>query len=998
MQDEDQTAIDIGYAVVSGPSVGRLELTTNPGVSISSFTQLDIDDGRLVYVHSGAESDDAFKFTVSDGAGGSIAATVFSISVSRVNDAPQISVPGPQSTNEDTSFSFGSTFGNAIVISDDDAFSSTVQISLCVVDGRLTLGSTSGLAIVSGANGASALKLTGSVVDLNSAINGLVYSPNRDFNGSDLLTIQIDDLGNSGSGGARSASATISISVAAVNDAPVQSLPGDQATGEDTPLVFSVAGGNSISVSDVDIDEGTGLIEFGLMATNGTLTLSSVGGLTFSMGDGAGDTDIVFTSTPANANAALNGLMFTPHADFNGTASIRVVTSDLANAGAGGELIDDDTVLIDVRAINDRPVGTQDQHTIDEDTTLTVGVASGVLANDYDVDLDSLIAVLESGPSHGTLVLNSNGSFSYTPNQHFNGSDSFTYSAFDGLAASVAITVAITVEAVNDAPLNAVPTLPSANEDTDLVFSTTNGNAIQVSDVDASPGTVGVRLTTWNGSLSLSTTSGLTFAIGTGSGDRDVVFAGSIVQVNAALNGLRFSPDRDFNSTTSLRIETRDFGNTGSNGELLDLDTISIEVIAVNDQPVAVNDRYSIDEDNTLSVSAQLGVLANDSDVDFDHLDAVLVAGPQNGTLALNADGSFEYLPSLDFNGSDSFTYRATDGRLASSLVTVTLTVNPVNDVVVPQPDVYNVDQMATLVVDTNGVLANDFDVDGDHLTATLIEAPRNGTITFNPDGTFTYQPDRSFFGVDKFTYVPHDGTVPGIATTVTLNVKQTVTSTGTGNGSGEGPPANTGDRDNDGADDFVGLAGIQSAAPVVETIEVESTDSVDAADAGDLQMADPVAGEPVAVLAMVSSEFMASGGFSDRRFEQLRELRDSSSSDGGGMQSGLSPLGNTVADAQFLWKELDALSTDLELDETRRELDVNFAVGTTAAVGTTLTVGVVAWMLRGGTFVMAMVSSLPAWTNIDPLAILDSTGMMNLDDQESLSDLVNKAKIKAAT
>ena len=89
--------------------------------------------------------------------------------------------------------------------------------------------------------------------------------------------------------------------------------------------------------------------------------------------------------------------------------------------------------------------------------------------------------------------------------------------------------------------------------------------------------------------------------------------------------------------------------------------TVTITVTATNDAPAAVADAHTTAEDTVLTVPAP-GVLGNDSDPDGDPLTAVLVTGPSHGTLTLNANGSFSYTPAADFTGSDSFTYRASDG------------------------------------------------------------------------------------------------------------------------------------------------------------------------------------------------------------------------------------------------------------------------------------------------------------------------------------------------
>src|SRR5262249_26163352 len=153
------------------------------------------------------------------------------------------------------------------------------------------------------------------------------------------------------------------------------------------------------------------------------------------------------------------------------------------------------------------------------------------------------------------------------------------------------------------------------------------------------------------------------------------------------------------------------------------------------------------------------GVLANDTDADGDPLTATLVTGPAHGTLTLSANGSFTFTPAANYNGTDSFTYTASDGRLTSSPATVSLTIAPANDPPVANPDSYSGSDATTLTVSaTNGVLANDTDIDGDSLTATLVTGPAHGSLSLNADGSFTYTPAANYNGSDSFTYTASDG------------------------------------------------------------------------------------------------------------------------------------------------------------------------------------------------------------------------------------------------
>jgi VCBS repeat-containing protein len=202
--------------------------------------------------------------------------------------------------------------------------------------------------------------------------------------------------------------------------------------------------------------------------------------------------------------------------------------------------------------------------------------------------------------------------------------------------------------------------------------------------------------------------------------------------------------------------------------------TVTIAVIDVNDPPVASADSYVTEEDGRLAVPAP-GVLENDDDDDGDGLTAELVRAPASGTVTLNANGSFEYVPNADFNGMDTFTYRASDGTASSEPATVTIEVTPVNDPPTARNDAYQINEDATLqVTPANGVLVNDNDPDGDTLTAVLVTglAADEGTLTLQPNGAFTYDPPTDFNGEVSFTYRARDPAgAESASATVTITV-----------------------------------------------------------------------------------------------------------------------------------------------------------------------------------------------------------------------------------
>jgi VCBS repeat-containing protein len=199
--------------------------------------------------------------------------------------------------------------------------------------------------------------------------------------------------------------------------------------------------------------------------------------------------------------------------------------------------------------------------------------------------------------------------------------------------------------------------------------------------------------------------------------------------------------------------------------------TTSGMITLPNTPPQSADDAYSTDEDSTLIVPAP-GVLMNDNDVNGDGLTAVLDTNPTHGTVTLNSDGSFNYMPDDDYNGSDSFTYHADDGTDEGNVATVTITINPTNDAPETVNDSYNVVTGNTLAVSAPGVLGNDTDLDGDALTAVLDSGPTNGALTLNSDGSFSYTPNSGFLGQDSFTYKANDGLLLSNVATVTITVQ----------------------------------------------------------------------------------------------------------------------------------------------------------------------------------------------------------------------------------
>ncbi|MDQ4133624.1 MAG: cadherin-like domain-containing protein [Actinomycetota bacterium] len=280
------------------------------------------------------------------------------------------------------------------------------------------------------------------------------------------------------------------------------------------------------------------------------------------------------------------------------------------------------------------PVGNADIYTTNEDVPLVVGIP-GVLANDTDPEGDALTAVKVTDPAKGTVALNANGSFTYTPNADFTGTDTFTYKASGGGSESAPATVTITVRPVPDAVNDAYET----NEDTVLNVTTPG---VLSNDVHTEGGLTAVKMSDpEHGEVTLN---------GDGS--------------------FSYTPDTNFSGSDTFTYKAS-AGATESA-----VKTVTITVKAVNDAPVAVNDTYATTTAVPLTRGPDTGVLDNDTDVDSTTLTATDASDPEHGTVIVGADGSFTYTPDLGFSGIDSFTYKASDGTAKSAAATVTITVS----------------------------------------------------------------------------------------------------------------------------------------------------------------------------------------------------------------------------------------------------------------------------------------------------------------------------------
>ncbi|MEL7252725.1 MAG: Ig-like domain-containing protein [Pseudomonadota bacterium] len=439
--------------------------------------------------------------------------------------------------------------------------------------------------------------------------------------------------------------------------------------------------------------------------------------------------------------------------DDGGTAPDVEGGSDDSSGGETGPttpLINDDPTELDTLeddgATNTPPTAPDSTLTTNEDNGF-----SGTLPG-TDPEGGAVNFTLTTGPENGTVALLSDGSFVYTPDTDFNGEDSFTYSVTDASGGTTTATVTVTVDPVNDAPVLATAVDITATEDGGVISGTVAG-----SFTDADGDTLTYSVVTDPGASAPDSQDGANPAgnIFRGPGP----FGGTVAMDPDGT--FTYEPFPDFEGTDSFTYVIDD-----GNGGVVE-GTVSITVTGVNDAPVADDVAIELEEDGSFSGNLAL------SAADVDNTDAELTfslveseeptffesefslgTGPFNGTVVINEDGTYTYTPDPDFNGTDSFQYEVTDPDGETSIATVSITVNAVDDVPIANDLSFNGvedDKLDGTVTAQNP--------DNETLTYSVLTQPVNGTVDMNLDGTFVYTPDPDFNGTVTFTYQVTDST-----------------------------------------------------------------------------------------------------------------------------------------------------------------------------------------------------------------------------------------------
>lgn len=420
-------------------------------------------------------------------------------------------------------------------------------------------------------------------------------------------------------------------------------------------------------------------------------------------------------ANPINGTTTLSGadVTYVPNANFFGTDSFSYTASNETYTSSPV------VITITVNGEDDEPTTNNVSATTNEDIAVIINLDA------TEIDGESYSFSIISQPSNGTLGSISGNQVEYTPNTNWNGTDTFTFEATDDrilLGKQNVATATITVNPVNDAP---VTTNQSASTDEDnAVDITLTSNDVEDDNISFS-----IVSDTSNGTTALS---------------------GTIVT---------YTPSSDWNGTDTFSFKAND-GTDDSNTS-----TLTITVNDINDAPIANNVTTQMDENKVSGRYQPVTVTLNASDVDGDDLTYVLIAGPANGSVGDISNNEIIYTPNQDFNGTDTFTYKANDGAEDSNEATVTVTINPVDDPPTTENMSVETDEDVALEITFPAT-----DVDGESLSYSIEDWVSNGTLELT-NNIVNYTPDLNWSGNVSFTYKANDGISDSNISTVTINI-----------------------------------------------------------------------------------------------------------------------------------------------------------------------------------------------------------------------------------
>ncbi|WP_048613287.1 tandem-95 repeat protein, partial [Vibrio coralliirubri] len=606
------------------------------------------------------------------------------------------------------------------------------------------------------------------------------FAPNENFNGDVNFGFDVSD-------GTDTVSANIDVSVTAVDDAPVSgdlaySIDEDGSIRLSQEQLLSQASdveGDDLTASDLTVggdatvtqnDDGSftitpdenfnGDIDISFDISDGTNTVQASADLTvnpvndlpvpqdqqFSVEEDGTliftDADLLTGATDIEGdNLTVEGVTydggdgiltdngngtytFAPNENFNGDVNFGFDVSDGTDTVSAN-------IDVSVTAVDDAPVSGDLAYSIDEDGSIRLSQEQ-LLSQASDVEGDDLTASGLTVDGDATVTQNDDGSFTITPDENFNGDIDISFDISDGTN-TVQASADLTVNPVNDLPVPQDQQF-SVEEDGTLIFT----------DADLLTGATDIE----GDNL---TVEGVTYDGGDG-----------ILTDNG--NGTyTFAPNENFNGDVNFGFDVSDGTDTVSAN-------IDVSVTAVDDAPVSGDLAYSIDEDGSIRLS-QEQLLSQASDVEGDDLTASGLTVGGDATVTQNDDGSFTITPDENFNGDIDISFDISDGTNTVQ-ASADLTVNPVNDLPVPQDQQFSVEEDGTLIFTDADLLTGATDIEGDNLTVEGVTYDGgDGILTDNGNGTYTFAPNENFNGDVNFGFDVSDGT-----DTVSANIDVSVT------------------------------------------------------------------------------------------------------------------------------------------------------------------------------------------------------------------------------
>ncbi|MCX7418541.1 MAG: DUF4347 domain-containing protein [Planctomycetia bacterium] len=528
--------------------------------SISSKNDLYVDNVQISYGTASSGGTTAFS-NVSDTA---------SLVITAVNDAPTATnLSAAESYTEDTALNLID-----IVASDVDSANVTATLTLSNVSaGSLNTG-TSGAVTSTYNAGTGQWTASGATANVNTLLAGLTFTPTANFNSNFTIATSVSD-------GSLSATGTKSFTGTAVNDAPTATnLSAAESYTEDTAL-------NLIDIVASDIDSASVTATLTLSNTAaGSLNTGASGAVTSTYNAGTGLWSA--SGATADVNTLLAGLTFTPTANFNSNLSIATSVSD-------GSLVVTGTKIITGIAVNDAPVITSNGGTDTVAVNVAENTTSVTTVTSSDIDGGTPVYSISGGVDAAKFSIDSSTgvlTFASAPNYEAP-TDSGTDNVYDVIVqvSDGTLTdtqaIAVTVTAVNEAPVITAPLAVSVNEFAVYVFSTGVGDSLVVNDVDAA--TLDVTITVSSGGFTLKQTTGLTFVSGDGLFDSSMRFTGNIANINAALDDAQYQHGLIHGTIESLTMLVSDLGQSGVGGILT---ASSITTITIVNSAVVVGDGF----------------------------------------------------------------------------------------------------------------------------------------------------------------------------------------------------------------------------------------------------------------------------------------------------------------------------------------------------------------------------------------------------------------------